>query len=171
MADRTFDWYRTLVELGNFEVEHGRIRFYENSKLHMAFAAGSLGLASYAVSSGAHVVLILAALVSVLALLHGAGWLKQIVASAWWERRWRGTAATLEGTPDFRAAVGAAELRAWSHEEVERAIKAREWRPGTSTRLYQLSIWSWVVFHGLVTILILVYGVIKFCRSTSAPGV
>ena len=170
MPDKTFDWYRTIVEIGNFEVEHSRTRFYENSKLHVALGAGSLGLASYALSSKMHLILVLPFLVSALGILNGAAWLRLLNASSWWDERWRRAAAELESDSDFRGAVGAAGVRVWSHQEVEQARSARERRPGATARYYQMTVWSWIAFHAILGASILIYGLAKWCRFAGSPG-
>ncbi len=42
MGEKSVDWYNSIVALGNFEVEHGRTRFYETAKLHLAVVGGVL---------------------------------------------------------------------------------------------------------------------------------
>ena len=50
MSEKSVDWYNSIVALGNFEVEHGRTRFYETAKLHLAVVGGVLALSAYAVA-------------------------------------------------------------------------------------------------------------------------
>lgn len=151
MADKTFDWYRIIVELGNFEVEHGRTRFYENSKLHLAIGAGSLGLASYSVAHNEPLVLVLVLLVSAFGMVNAVAWLRQLEASSYWEHQWRRAASELEQSAEFRAAVGAAAVRVWSHEGA-RTVTTGEVRPGATANFYRGTVWPWMVFYGAIAI-------------------
>ena len=164
LANHTYEWYRTLVEMGDFEVVHGRERFYENSKLHVAFATGSLGLIAYALNSKVYIVLALAFVVSFYGAANARLWLRQVVASSVWETRWRAAAAELERTPEFRSAVGANSVRAWSHENVAEDLAMRTRDPGATTRFYKASVASWAIFHAVVGAMVVIYSLWCFVR-------
>jgi len=145
--EKAFDWYISLVELGNFEVEHGRERFYETLKIHIAIVGGILAVASYAVVNEEFIILILGAIVGAFGAVNVGFWRDQIEASSRWESRWRQTVAAIEETPEFRSAVGMPSVKAWSHAEVRPRLSPDEKKSGASPSFYFISLNSlWCLY-------------------------
>ena len=149
---KLFDWYRMLIDLGRFEVEHGRIRFYESAKLHLAVAAGILALGSYSVAQAQPRVLILVGVASIFGLFNAIAWIRQIGAATAWEARWYLSAAEIEASEEFRALVNS-RVRVWSHPDVRSRLDPSEKTKGASPSVYRSFAQSLIAFYAICLLL------------------
>lgn len=174
MADENlgpFNWYQTLIDLGKFEVQHARARFYETAKLHLAIAAAILALDSYGIANNQSIILFLAALVSFFGVVNAMSWKKQIKSASIWESRWYVSAAQIEETEEFRKIVKANEVKVWSHEEVKSRINPSAKKVGASPKMYETFVVSITVFYILLAVgsIGFGYGAIKTKQQLQAP--
>jgi hypothetical protein len=154
---KLFDWYRMLTDLGRFEVEHGRTRFYETAKLHLAVAAGILALGSYSIAEDEARVLILVGVASVFGFFNAIAWIKQVNAATTWEARWYLSAAEIEDSKEFRALVES-KVKAWSHPDVRARLNPSEKTKGAAPSAYRSFVHSLMVFYAICLLLAVLAG-------------
>lgn len=146
-----FEWYDAIIKLGNFEVEHGRARFYSTAKLHLAILGGVITLVVYASATERAMPLGLGLLGAAFGLLSARSWLRQLEAASTWEARWRVTASAIEDTDEFRSVVGMHGVRAWSHEEVRRRLNPVQKKSGASSAFYWDFAWNLSLLYWALT--------------------
>jgi len=155
MADdnKLFDWYKTLTELGRFEVEHGRTRFYETAKLHLAVAAGVLLLGSYSITQHEPRVLILVGVIAIFGFLNAVAWVRQLSASSAWEARWYLSAAEVEESEEFRKLVAMSKVKVWSHPDVKARLDPSAKAGGATPSAYRFFVQSLMGFYAVCFLL------------------
>ena len=162
MGDKTFDWYKSILELGNFEVEHGRIRFFETAKLHLAVVAGILALSAYAVAHSNPVPLLLALILAVFGAVNASAWNRQLASSFSWDARWRLTVSAIEDAEDFRSTVGVSEIKAWSHDEVKPRLSPGQKKAGATAAFYGDFVFSLRVLYIVLAVAAAVGAAVSF---------
>jgi len=125
---KTFEWYKTVLELGNYEAEFGAKRFHEAVTHHLAIAGSILALAAFAISQDRPVIFALCVLVSLLGTLNACLWRREMEASRRWTIRWRKAAAFIEAEVELRKAVQSkANVFAMSREDkIQRLIEDKK---------------------------------------------
>ncbi len=150
--DKVFEWYKTLIELGKFEVQHARQRFFDISKLHIAISGTILALDSYSLARNEPRIFWLATLVSLFGVFNAIAWWKQVEAASVWEARWYSSAATIENSREFRRVVGVDNLQVWSHPDVLEKLKPDAKKTGASPKVYKVFVASLVIFYFVLMI-------------------
>jgi hypothetical protein len=141
MSDnKLFEWYKMSVDLGRFEVEHSRIRFYENCKLQVAILAGVLALDSFAVLNKIYVIIFLADIICAMGMYISSKWGNQIIASASWESTWYSIASEFETNNKFKKIVGANKLGLFSHPLVKEHLSSDKRISGATAQYYTKAI-------------------------------
>lgn len=162
---KAFEWYRALLELGRFEVQHARQRFFDITKLHLAVSGAILALDSFALTKNEASILGLAALVSLFGIVNALAWWRQIESASVWEARWYLSAAALEKSREFRREVGVDNLDVWSHPDVQQKLPPDIKKSGASPRVYKTFVVSLVIFYFALLVGSTSYAMLIMCDN------
>ena len=158
--NKVFDLYELCVNLGKFEVEHSRIRFYENSKLHILIGGTILALDSFALSKGPDTILLLGVIVAISGFMLANSWKKQINASSFWESKWYSFAAKIEEKDSFKSILNDDQLKIFSSEDIKDKLDFEERKQGSTSKMYITAANSMITIYIILGLASMVFYVI-----------
>ncbi len=148
--NKLFEWYKILVDIGKFEVEHSRTRFFDTAKIHLAILAGVLALSSYALANDKDIVLIPAIIACIFGIVYAIAWLTQIAESSKWTRRWYLKAAEIEETAEFKSTVSSNNIKVFSDPDIEEDL--RNMNIGASSKLQTIFTYCLIGFYIIIVV-------------------
>ena len=135
MSDHIFDWYTTMLEQAQWEIEYAWKRFESFVKFHLFVAGGMLALGSYAVLHNDINVLVIGLGIAAFGVFNANMLWKALQSSAEWESIWFTGMADIENSPEFQAAVGSSSIKVMSQDTVKIRFAPEEKKRSMSRKL------------------------------------
>ena len=136
MSNSTFEFYKMVCDLGDREDRDYRDTFFLTMKLHFATFAGISALVSFAISGSHFYLSALVALIGTFGYYHVIAWREQDLVHAGWNAHWRGVAAAIEQTQEFRQHVGMSQISLWSDPTIHKSTDPDSKKKGTFSNVH-----------------------------------